>query len=75
MNSDLVAYLKYCWKSILAFLALLATNVATRWVTLGEPLPESLKDWGAFAVTTIGGTWLVWKNANGPKPGSASPQL
>lgn len=71
MNAELVAYLKYAWKSVLAFLALLATNVATRWVTNGEPLPESGADWAAFAVTTVGGTWLVFRSrANGPKPTS-----
>lgn len=58
---------QHYWKSILAFLCLLATNVATRWVTNGEPLPAAGKDWITFAVTTIGGTWLVYRKANTPK--------
>lgn len=68
MNSQTLAYLQYCWKSIAAFLALLATNVATRWVTNGEPLPADTKGWITFSITTIGGTWLVWQKTNGPKP-------
>ncbi|MFA5711478.1 hypothetical protein [Mycolicibacterium sp.] len=68
MNSELIAYAKHCWKSIAAFGALLATNVATRWVTNNEPLPETGKDWAAFAITTVGGTWLVWVKANGDRP-------
>lgn len=68
MSAELIAYLKYCWKSILAFLALLATNIATRWVTNGEPLPENTAGWVAFGITTVGGTWLVYGNTNGPKP-------
>lgn len=58
---------QHYWKSILAFLSLLATNVATRWVTNQEPLPETGKDWITFAVTTIGGTWLVYRVANTDK--------
>lgn len=58
---------KHYTKSICAFAALLATNVATRWVTNNEPLPATGKDWIAFAVTTIGGTWLVYQRANAPK--------
>ena len=58
---------QHYWKSILAFLALLATNVATRWVTNGEPLPETGKDWITFAITTVGGTWIVYRKSNAPK--------
>ena len=54
------------WKAILAFSGLLVTNVATRWVVNAEPLPQTSKDWIAFAVTTIGGTWLVYQKANAP---------
>ena len=66
------AYLKYVWKSILAFLSLFATNVATLWVTNGQPLPENGGEWVTFFVTTIGGTWLVYQKGNGPKPDSAT---
>lgn len=58
---------QHYWKSILAFLSLLATNVATRLVTMGEPLPESGADWLTFIVTTVGGTWLVFQKTNAPK--------
>lgn len=68
MKTQLTPYLKYGWKSILAFLSLLATNVATRWVTNQEALPQNGGEWTSFAVTTIGGTWLVYRATNGPKP-------
>ena len=58
---------QHYWKAILALLSLLATNVATRWVVNAEPLPATSKDWVAFAITTIGGTWLVYTKANAPK--------
>lgn len=70
MTKTTAAYLAYCWKSIAAFLSLLATNVATLWVVQGQPLPENGKQWTLFAVTTIGGTWLVWQKRNAPKPGA-----
>ena len=54
-------------KAIMAFVGLLVTNVATRWVINAEPLPITGKDWVAFAVTTIGGTWLVYQKANAPR--------
>lgn len=63
---------QHYWKSILAFLSLLATNVATRWVTNQEPLPETGKDWITFAVATIGGTWLVYRVANADKDRAGS---
>lgn len=63
---------KHYWKSILAFLSLLATNIATRLVTNGEPLPETSADWLTFAVTTVGGTWLVFRKGNAPKDRSPS---
>ena len=62
-------------KAICAFLSLLVTNVATRWVVNGEPLPAAGRDWVAFAVTTIGGTWLVYQKANAPAAGKhAKPE-
>lgn len=64
----MLAYLKYTAKSVLAFASLLATNVATLWVTNGQPLPTNRGEWITFGVTTIGGTWLVWGRRNGPKP-------
>ena len=65
---------QHYWKAILAFLSLLVTNVATRWVINGEPLPAAGRDWVAFAVTTIGGTWLVYQKANAPAGKHAKPE-
>ena len=67
-QSELVTYIKYCWKSVAAFAALLLTNVFTRLVTNGEALPTDTKGWLTFGITVIGGTWLVWQKQNGPKP-------
>lgn len=58
---------QHYWKSILAFLSLLITNVATIWVTNGTPLPHTSTEWVTFAVTTIGGTWLVFQKSNAPR--------
>ena len=60
---------QHYWKAILTFASLLVTNIATRWVINGEPLPAAAKDWIAFAVTTVGGTWLVYQKANAPAGG------
>lgn len=58
---------QHYWKAILAFLALLVTNVSTRLVANGEPLPQTGEEWVTFAATTVGGTWLVYRKANAPK--------
>lgn len=63
-----IAYLKYGAKSLWAFLGLIATNIAMLWVTDRQPLPQTRDEWITFAVTTIGGSWLVWRQTNGPKP-------
>lgn len=68
MNDTTAAYLRYVWKSVVAFLALLATNVAYALVQSGQPWPATGKEWGVFAITTLGGTWLVYQKGNGPKP-------
>lgn len=51
-------------KSILAFLTLVATNVATQLMTTGVPWPTSTGEWVRFAVTTVLGTWLIWQVPN-----------
>ena len=68
MKTQMAAYLKYAAKAVLAFLALLLTNVFTRLITNGEPIPADTKGWLVFGITTLGGTWLVWQKTNGPKP-------
>lgn len=64
----MLAYLKYAAKAALAFLALLATNVAVAFFQDGQPIPNTRAQWITFAITTIGGTWLVFRQTNGPKP-------
>lgn len=71
MDTELYAYLKYCWKAVIAFVSLLLTNVFTRLVTNGEALPETGHDWLLFCLTVVGGTWLVYVKGNGPKPEKA----
>lgn len=59
---------KSSWKAILAFGALLATNVATQLTTASAPWPTDGGEWLRFALTTAGGTWLVWQGPrNKPK--------
>jgi hypothetical protein len=55
------------WKSILAFLSLVATNVATQLMTSGVPWPTNGGEWARFGATTVLGTWLVFQKANAPK--------
>lgn len=54
------------WKSLLAFLSLVVTNVAVVLVQSGEPWPANLKGWGTLGITTLLGTWLVYQKANTP---------
>ena len=51
-------------KSILAFLALVLTNVATQLTTTGTAWPTDGGEWVRFAVTTVLGTWLVYQVPN-----------
>lgn len=53
------------WKSILAFLSLVATNEVAA-LTNGQPLPQTASQWIAAIVTTVVGTFLVWVKANAP---------
>lgn len=58
---------QHYWKSIAAFLSLVATNVATQLMTEGVPWPTDGGEWGRFIITTLLGTWLVFQKANAPK--------
>ena len=58
----------YSAKSIVAFLALLATNLVNEVVTTGTPWPVDWQGWLTLLVTTLGGTMMVWYKTNGPKP-------
>ena len=53
-------------KSILAFIALFVTNVATQLTTTGVPWPVTGGEWARFVVTTGLGTWLVYQIPNRP---------
>ncbi|UXA19569.1 hypothetical protein [Mycobacterium sp. SMC-4] len=62
---------QHYWKSILAFLSLVTTNVAVALVQSGQPWPETGQEWGVFALTTTLGTWLVFQKGNAPKRSDA----
>lgn len=57
------------WKSILAFLSLLATNASADLTLDSDPWPQTGAEWMRWLVTTAGGTWLVWVKRNAEKPG------
>lgn len=58
---------QHYWKSILAFLSLVVTNVAYALVQSGQAWPATGKEWAVFAATTVLGTWLVFQKSNAPK--------
>lgn len=60
---------QHYWKSIMAFLGAVLTNVATRLIINGEPWPTNVRDGLAFAGTTALSTWLVYQKANAPAEG------
>ncbi|UOW93097.1 hypothetical protein SEA_NOSHOW_28 [Mycobacterium phage NoShow] len=51
-------------KAILAFLSLLATNVATEVTQDGVVFPTDGGEWARWAISIIGGTWLVYQLPN-----------
>jgi hypothetical protein len=51
-------------KAVLAFLSLLATNVATNLTTNSEAWPTNVHEWVRWTVTIVLGTWLVWQVPN-----------
>lgn len=67
--------MKEYWKAILAFLGLLATNIATELMRGPEFWPTN---WGSalrWAVTVIAGTWLVYRVPNATQPKQFSKHL
>lgn len=54
------------WKSILAFISLVVTNIAVTLTQTSAPWPGDVKGWVVFAVTTLLGTWLVYQKSNAP---------
>lgn len=59
---------QHYWKSILAFVSLVITNVAVALVQSGQPWPSTVQEWAVFGVTTTLGTWLVYQKRNAPGP-------
>lgn len=59
------------WKSILAFLGLVATNAAASLMQYEVPWPLTGGDWARWLVSIVAGTWLVYRVPN-TDHGSAS---
>jgi hypothetical protein len=53
-------------KAILAFVALLVTNIATDLTTGNEPWPSDGGEWARWLLTIVLGTWLVYQVPNTP---------
>lgn len=70
MKTELIAYLKHCWKAILTFGGMMLTNVAVDLMQSGKPWPDTGGDWLRFFVSSFLITWIVWRVPNGPKPAS-----
>lgn len=51
-------------KAILAFISLLATNVATELTQDGVVFPSDGGEWARWLVSILGGTWLVYQLPN-----------
>ncbi len=58
---------QHYWKSILAFLSLVATNASADLTLSSEPWPQTGAEWLRWTITTLGGTWLVYQKGNAPK--------
>jgi hypothetical protein len=52
------------WKSILAFLALVATNLSANVANSGDVAPQTAGEWVTLLVTTVVGTALVYAKKN-----------
>lgn len=57
---------QHYWKAIMAFVALLTTNIAYQLLDTSTPWPSTPKAWMVFLVTVALGTWLVYQKANAP---------
>lgn len=53
-------------KAVVAFFALLVTNLVTNLTATGFVFPHNVSGWLAFLGTTIVGTFGVWWKANSP---------
>ena len=61
------------WKSILAFLVLVATNAATDLMQSGNPWPSNSGEWVRWGVSIVGGTLLVYAKRNADPIDKSAP--
>ena len=54
------------WKSILAFAALLLTNLSANVANSDVLAPQTLAEWLVLVGTTVVGTFAVYRKANKP---------
>ena len=52
------------WKSVMAFVALVATNLVANVANSGNPAPQTLAEWLTLLGTTVVGTWAVYRKRN-----------
>lgn len=55
---------QHYWKSICAFVVLVATNATTDLMQDGNPWPSTGAEWARWAVSILGGTLLVYGKRN-----------
>jgi hypothetical protein len=51
-------------KYVVAFVALLVTNLLATVTATGFVFPHSVGGWISFVATTVGGTFAVWVKSN-----------
>ncbi len=54
------------WKSILAFVALLVTNLSANIANSGTLTPQTTGEWLTLLLTTVAGTFAVYAKRNEP---------
>lgn len=54
------------WKSILAFVALIVTNLSANVANSDVLAPQTLAEWLVLVGTTVVGTFAVYQKANEP---------
>lgn len=59
-----MAFFAPYWKALLAFLALVATNLLTTLSATGAVWPDTTHGWVTLVGTTVVGTFAVWAKGN-----------
>lgn len=54
------------WKAILAFVALVLTNLSANLAVTDSASPHTTSQWVTLLVSTVVGTFAVWAKANEP---------